>query len=310
MNYGNLITGAFRVTWHYKFLWLYGIFLGGSINFGSFNYNFNLNDSDTRRFRNLDTVQEVARWVNANLPLIIAFVLILAFFAIIFWIFRIISQSAVVWTVDQSEKAATPTFTEAFKIGLKYFWRLFGLTLLISLFFLLFLLIFLIPPFIIFFSTIEKGTLIMLPIFALIILLLILILIPLIIIVNIIVMYAIRFLVINDERIVESISSSSKLLRKNLGASLLVWLLSAAIGIGITVALLVVLILLGIPIGILAYFLIASGVTITKIVIMAALTIALLTIILIVGGFGQAYFSAFWTLAWRELTRLEKAPEG
>ena len=309
MNYGNLIIGAFRITWRFKFLWLYGIFLGTGLNFNSFNYNLSLDDSDARLFRGHESVKEITRWINDNLTLIIALVAVIIFLALLFWVVRIISQSAVVWSVAKAKNETAPTFLEAFKVGLTFFWRLFGLFLLVSLVLVLFLLIFLVPPFFIFFSTFGNGPIIAFPILALFILLIILVVIPLIVFVNVLVMYAIRFIVIDDRHIMNALGSSVRLIRNNPGTSLLVWLLSAALVIAIAIALFVAIILLGIPIGLLAYFLITSGVTVVKIAILATLGIALTMVILTLSGFGQAYFSAFWTLAWIELTQPEKLNE-
>jgi len=91
-----------------------------------------------------------------------------------------------------------------------------------------------------------------------------------------------------------------RLLRKRLGRSLLVWLISIGVSIALGIGLACALALVAVPLFILGAFLATgSSAAIVPLVILGV--VLLVPIALVVQGFVAAEISTYWTLAFRRL---------
>ncbi len=132
----------------------------------------------------------------------------------------------------------------------------------------------------------------------------ILLIIVLAVAIGIVNMLASRFYIIDRVGIMSSIKKSYLLFRNNIGPTLLLWLINVGIGIGQAVVILVVTLLLFLILGILLGLPIVLLAMNTNIWLYALLIIPIGLFILIVsfiGGLFQSFFSAYWTLAFKDL---------
>ncbi|HEX21343.1 MAG TPA: hypothetical protein ENH19_01655, partial [Actinobacteria bacterium] len=127
-DYNYIIRRAFQLTWKYKFLWLFGIFLNFGANLNLRSYNLSSLPSSLNRPKFRDTVSS---WVLTHIWLLLVIGLLLFLVWLLFFIANVISQAAVVKTVDEVENDNKPTFTAMLRFGASKFWRVLGLILLI-----------------------------------------------------------------------------------------------------------------------------------------------------------------------------------
>ncbi len=302
-SYGDVIRDAFRISWRNKFLWFFGFFAaGGATNISS-------------NFTNIpaDFSGGLPPWVQNNLTAIIvsaavfAAVLTLAFIALF-----LVSAGGLSESVAAIDRGEERRFGSTFRAGLSNFWRVLLQIILLALISLglaiAILLVAGLPILITFLITESLAARIVVGIlFGMLgLLLLVLIFIPF----GIVGQYALRALVVDRAGIAGGIREGYGLFRRNIGKSLLVWLINLGIGIGVGIAMLLATLVLGLILFLPAILLGISEATTGAIVAGVFGAILLLPIIVILAGATGTYFHAYWTLAYLRLTNPEDAPSG
>jgi hypothetical protein len=135
----------------------------------------------------------------------------------------------------------------------------------------------------------------------------ILLLVPLGVSLSIIGRLALRELVVSGERIFGSIRGGFDLFRRNLGRSLLVWLIQVVLLFAAGVIVGLVLLVLGLVLFALVAALYATGLTTAAIMAGVVAVIIFLIPALIAGGILGTFGSSYWTLAYLQLTTGEVA---
>lgn len=136
MDYFGIIKEAYKITIKNKFLWIFGILaagLGGASSFSpSFNYQSSAGDTDMvgQTLTSAQFEQKLIEfWANYGNLMIIGAVIVLLV-SILFFIFGIISQGALIGAVDKIDNPPAggekTDFKTGFKIGVKNFWRIWG----------------------------------------------------------------------------------------------------------------------------------------------------------------------------------------
>jgi hypothetical protein len=316
MNYGELIKDAFWLTLRNRFLWFFGFFAGGtSAGGGNFSFpsggpgGFDDDDFDDfgepgqGDFGGATPGFDPSQWIFDNLALILAIVALVALIALFFIVMSLISQGALTESVAAIDRGESRRFSTAFRAGLSNFWRVLGYYLLFILIALGLLLLIVVPLALlvvgVFAGTESVGARVLTAVLAGLIgfVLMIVVLIPL----SIIGQFALREIVVRRERVVGSIGSGYRLFRRNLGKSLLVWLIQLAVSIGIGIALLIIffilaLILIGPGVGLLVANYTALGIP----VLIVGGLIFLAPLIVALGVFGT-FGHSYWTLAYLRL---------
>jgi hypothetical protein len=114
--------------------------------------------------------------------------------------------------------------------------------------------------------------------------------------------FALRELVVNRRRVLESIAGGFGLFRRNIGRSLLVWLLQLAVMLGLGIATLVVLLIFGaILLGPAIAFFATEHATAGIVAGVVGGLLFLVPLFVISGALG-AFNHAYWTLAYLRLT--------
>ena len=305
MNYGDLLSEAFRLTWRNRYLWFFGFFIAGGG--ASFNFPANFGGQEVRN--PFGPVAGPLRWISDNLVLFLtAVIAVVVVLTLIFLVLSMISHGALAESVAALHRGETRGFGSAFRAGTANFWRVLGLKVLFLLIALGLMLVIFLPVVLgglaAFSLTDSTGLRVLAVVLGVIFVFvaLVVVFLPFAIINQ----FGLRELVVSRRRITESIAGGFRLFRRNIGRSLLVWLIQLAVMLGLGIALLVVLvifgaILLGPAIALFATERASAGVV-------AAVVGGLLFLVplLVISGAIGAFNHAYWTLAY---LRLIEPPE-
>jgi hypothetical protein len=316
MDYGALIKEAWATTRRRRFLWVLGLFAGGASGLSpTAGANLNLQvpgppgpgtgGPDGVPADVAGAASAAGRWVADNAGLLLAVFVVLALLALAWTVLSLIAQGGLAEaTVDLAEGRET-TLGRAWRTGLRLVWRYVGLYLIL----------------------IGLAVLVALALAALVgllvavgsgggggagvaVLLGFLLGVPLVVFgvvagvaLGIVVTYALRAIAAEDTGPLAALGSGWRLLRRYPGESLLVWLISLALGVGAAVVvglavgvLVAPLVLLGVGVWGVA----GTGVTVGYGVLAGLLVLAAAAA---VGAVVNAFFWSYWSQAYVRLRR-------
>lgn len=299
MDYWKLIKRAWYITGKYKFLWIFGLFLGGSSINSASSYN-NSYSNEINNSQDINFIEKGQELFFANL-LIIGIITFIVLVAILIMVcIKVISYSAVIAGVNEIEETGESNFSRAFKLGIKYFWKILALHLLDGLFTVALLIILGLPVVLLFILNMPlRGFVLGLLAF--------MIFLPLVILINFVFTYASRSIVINKNKLVESIKTGFVVFKDNILASFLISLILFAINMGVTIIVIITLLFLGLLFGIpmvLIGIILSAGAGIIGSILLIILGILLIGVFFVfIGAIINTFQSTLWTLVYRELTR-------
>ncbi len=337
LNLGDILTQAWKITWKFKILWVFGIragcasnsngggnFKGGSSGGGG-GGNGNGNGADFpggeqlsdffRRFENLRPEQALQALLEQYLWIIVAVILALCLLWFLFYALGIMGRVGLIKGIGKADGGAESlTFGEIWGESLPYFWRMFGLWFLVGLPFFLLVLILLVVLGAGLFTAIqgggtEGGIAAMLGGTMLFFFCLLCVIGILGIFVNLILEQSQNAIVLEDLGVLASLGRGWEVFRQNwltvIVVGLILWVIGIVVGLIIAIPLMVA----AIPIGVMAVAAAANDSWLVLVVIGLACCAVFLPFSLLLGGVEQTYFQAVWTLAYRRLTTLtEPAP--
>src|SRR5215218_983609 len=298
MNYGELLSEAFRITWRNKFLWFFGFFVGGTG--GSFNFPANVGGEEGMPFRT-----GPLQWISEHLTLFITVVIaVVVLLALVFFVMAMISHGALAESVAALHRGEQRRFGLAWRAGTANFWRVLILKILFLLMALGLVLLLSIAVLLgglaVFSLTDSTGVRVLAVVLGIIfaVVALIVVFIPFAIVNQ----FALRELVVGRRRILDSVGGGFGLLRRNLGRSLLVWLLQLGVMLGLGIAVLAVIAILGAILLGPAIALFATDHATAGIVAGAVGGLLFLVPLFVISGAVSAFNHTYWTLAYLRLT--------
>jgi len=310
MNYGDLIRDAFRITLRNRYLWFFGFFAGGTgSNFGgnlSSSRNFNPGNFNPENWQRSDLsglTAQVGQGLGTAV-LIFGIVVVALLLVLLFIIMAAISQGALADSVAAIDRGEGRRFGSTWRSGIANFWRVLGYFVVFFLIAVGLLVVIGIPVALLiggtFAATQSIGARVTVAVIVGIvaILLLIVVFIPLAIIGQ----YALREIVVGRERVLASVGSGYGIFRRNLGRSLLLWLIQLGLSIGIGIAFLLLLLIVGLVLAIPAIALAVAGYTTAAIIAGVIAGLILLPILLVATGAIGTFSHSYWTLAYLRLT--------
>ena len=306
MNYGDLIRDAFRITLRNRFLWFFGFFAGGTGSnfFGNVpSGGGNFNPDDFRQSSTMLSAIQLGQGLS-NAVLIVGIVIVVLILALFFIFLAIVSQGALADSVAAIDRGEGRRFGTAFGSGMGNFWRVLGYYVLFFLVALGLLVVIAIPVALLiggtFAATQSTGARISVAVVVglLAFLLLIVVFIPL----SIIAQYALRDIVVRRERVLGSVASGYSLFRRNIGRSLLLWLIQIGLSIGIAIAFILVILIVGLVLFIPTIALAVAGSSTGAVIAGVIAGLILLPILLVLSGAIGTFSHAYWTLAYLRLT--------
>jgi hypothetical protein len=320
MDFGEILTRAWKIIWKHKILWLFGILAscgqgggggsGGSRGGGGTNFDFSSGDPtlppEFQRFffqfeRQLTRFfDQIEIWhIVLFVVLIILFVLIVT--AITLAVSTVGRVGLIQGTVqaDQSDdELERLTFVELFNSGKPFFWRVLGLNLLIGLAIFVLVLLIMLPAIALAVVTMGFGMFCLFPLICL--------LIPLSWLVGIIIQQANIALVVEDLGIIASLQRGWDIFRENIG-NLVVLGLILGVGrfiIGLILAVPFILLFFPMMMGALLGGLAEVEFALGGGLLVAGLGfLAYLPVLWLLSGVLMAYIQAAWTLAYLRITQ-------
>lgn len=322
MNYGQLIRDAWQITWRHPFLWILGLFAGGSAGAsfggGGRGGGSTVPDSDGRAVPGLETAPEaIALWAADHVGLILSMAALLVLIGLTLLVVSLIAQGGLTGATADYASGRSSSFGRAVRTGLHLFWRYAGLWLLLiaTVAGIGALVAAFVGAVVGLTSAVQQAAWVVAPA-ALVGLALVITGIVAGVVVSIVVPFAQRAIAIRDIGPLAALRDGWHVLRSRPGASLLVWLinvgLTMAAGLAVTVAMLAVVLALAIPAAGLWAMFHLSAATVVYLAVAGAVGIGvLLALISIVNTF----FWSYWTLAYLRLTdrpvdASEQAAEG
>ena len=298
MDYIGIMKKSYQISIKNKFLWIFGILAGGYGGFqgwgGSFN-SFNSGNTDRGKIDKIfNSFDFNTFWGNYG-GLIITLIGLFVLIGIIFAVLGIISQGALIGSVAKIDSEEKANFKIGFRVGWHHFWRVFALGLVYGLIVFASLIILIVP--IVIFATTH-----LVPLAVVWGILVFLACLFLWVVMGIISPFSLRFLILKESGIIESIREAWWLLRHNFGHIIIMYLLLMAVGIAVGIGLVIaivlvlaILVLIGLGLWLLS--------PIPAIIFAIVAGICFMVAIMIFSGAYNTFTSSVITLTYRDLVK-------
>lgn len=296
IDYTGLIKKAWEITWKNRFLWWFGLFLALAGGSGSLNNLKRI--SDKEKPSNIQQ-QAVLNFIEAHLSWIIAAAILIVMIYLGFVIASIIARAGLIGSLEKILLDKPAGFKPGMVEGKKYFWRIVGMKILLSLFVLFSIIVLAAPVMFLFYYQDYIGAII-LGIIAF------LILIGLSILSAFLNNFGQLYIVLGNLSIMAAVENSYALLRKNLSNSLILLLFFIPLGIVVFCAYIAAAMIIGIPfaiIGLVLYLILKD----VGMIIGAAIGIAVIILaLLLIQSIFEVFSQAIWLLYFYEIAKKKK----
>jgi hypothetical protein len=302
MDFGYVLKRAGEIIWKFKVLWIFGILAscGQASGAGGSNsgYRFSSQDRVVGPY-----IQQFFNRINPGfiwLLVIIAIIIAIIIVVLAILLSTVGRVGLIQGTLKAERGASRLTFSELWREGLSYFWRVFGLNLLIGLIILFAVLIIAFLGIILSIGTLGVFLVCLIPLLCL--------LVPVAWLVGIIIEQANVALVVENLDIIEAIKKGWQVFINNIGTMIVMGLILIVgvtiIGgfiIGLPVLAIAAPVALGITTGVVEN--IRNG-----IIFSTVLFLIYLPFLLVFSGILRSYTTSAWTLTYLRLTTPPTAP--
>ena len=280
MNYGALVSKSLNMMWKHKYLWILGLLAS-------------LMQGTGQTFSDVSHRSDAVGHFLLQSGILFFLILAGLFLFIIFLVLSYIAHGGLIHCVNKISRDEPTSLGDGWKTGAKNFWRLLGIGVLLFLVVIGSIVVCGAPVVIAF--LVHKGLgilslLLFVPIFLI-----------LLIIIGFVDAYADRACVIEGKGVIDSLGEGWRTFTTNLGRSIAVGIISLISGIVYAI----LFILLGL--GLILNFLLAWALTGFIWAVVSGVMVALIYVIITEGIF-NTYLSAFWTLSYLEIKRLNQKP--
>ena len=296
MDYGYVLKRAWEIIWKFKVLWIFGILASCGQATGSSwsNSGYRFSSQKTELFPRIE------RFFTQPDPAIIALMVGLGIFfflvlIVIFILLGTIGRVGMIRGAMKAEQGAERlTFGELWRDGLKYFWRVFGLNLLVGVIIFITILALFIPGVILTGLTFGLLLLCCIPLMCLFI--------PAMWAVAVVIEQANIALVVENLGIIDAIKHGWQVVRNNIG-NMVVMSLILILGVGLLGSIVIGLpfIIISAPAFIGAFSGTADALR-NGMLISGLLFLVYLPVLLLLSGVLRSYTSSAWTLTYLRLT--------
>lgn len=292
MPYGELIRDAFGIVIRNRHLWFFGLFVGAP----SFNFQVPSSDFGGDEARAAGAGGAMGSPSIGPLEVGILVAALVIFLVVV--ALSVISQGALADNVAAIHRGEARGFRAGWRAGWSRFWPILGLGLLavlIALGLVLAVGLPLVGLVVAAFALTDGGTVQVLVVIGVIlvgILALVFVFVPFVVVVR----YALRELVLGGQRVIESLRGGWRLFRRNVGRSLLLFLIQFGIDLGASIAVLLIAFVLALPA-------ILLGVAGSSAALAVAIVTGVIVLAFVLAAFGAvgAFGHGFWTLAYLRL---------
>lgn len=297
-EFSKLLRRAFEITRHNKFLWILGMLsaLGGGGfrgNFGSFGGGGGSSDNVEGPSAD-EFTSAIEGFIETYWVAILIGVILLLLIGLAVAVISVISRAGLINAIHKIDEGASTDFKSSFRTGINFFWRLFGLNIVIALVVFIALLIIASP--IIYLVVIESyASAILLGIIGF------LLIVAISIFLSLISTFASIFAVLAESPVFTAISQAYELIKSNWKTVMLSWLINIGIGIIESVAVILVflpIVALALITGFMLYMTFSwAGVAIAVFIFV----IVAILVSAFVRGLWETYLQTFWILVFKEI---------
>ena len=310
-NFGDVLTRAWQIVWKHEILWVFGILASCGRGGGSFNSNTGGGGNGGGGDQPPNIPPQMLRWfqtIEQNLTTII--IVLVALFCIL-WIVTVflsaIGKIGLIRGTAQADSGAEKlVFGELFSGSVPYFWRMFGLSLILGL-----------PAFIVGIviavvmvgglvasgggDTAILGMLGMMPIMIGCLCLLV----PVMFVLGMIFRQAENAIVLEEMGVLPAITRGWEVFKANLGPIILMAIILGVIGF-------VASFVIALPIFVIVFpamiaFMAGQGQNLTPLYLMGACLCLFIPVAWLLQGIITAYTESAWTLTYMRLTKPQDA---
>lgn len=294
MDISAIFKRAWEITWKFKGLWVLGILAncsGGGTRFSSNVSNLPQYSTGGGEFpqieRWLQSIPEET-WIAFGIAVVCGLLLL----ALGFWVLAAIGNGGLIAGFYMAETGETVTLASAFQQGIRYFWKLLVIQLILGLASLVFFVPVIFGGALLSILTLGIGLICLLPLICL--------LIPLGIVLTIYTLLTQVALIVEELDIVAAFQRAWEVFRSNLGEVVLMGLILGVGGF-------VVGLILAIPFILMALPFITGLIVGTEISSVAGFSVTLigilfyLPVLLVAGGIMRTFITGSWTLTYRSL---------
>jgi hypothetical protein len=302
MNYGDLIRDAIQITLRNRYLWFFGFFAGlGSGGGGGGGGGGG--DFDEQGSAEIASVSAVQQGAFDNALLVVGLVLLGLLILLVFFALYVVSQGGLTESVAAINRGEERRFSSTWRAGARNFWRVL-LQILLFLGIVLGLLLAVGIPVALLvagaFATGSTALRAVAVIFAVLVAVVVLIIV--FVLVAIVRQFARRELVVRGASVLGSVGSGYRLFRRNLGRSVLVWLIQLGLMLGAGIALLIALVIVGLLLFLPTILLAVAQYTTAAIAAGVVAGLILLPLLIVALAILGTFNHSYWTLAYLRLT--------
>ncbi|MCB9109811.1 MAG: hypothetical protein H6634_01045 [Anaerolineales bacterium] len=307
IDLGKILTRSWQIIWNYKVLWIFGIFAGFANSNGGSSNSGGSGSSNGRTpssfTGNPDHVfGQIQDFFQQHMLIIIAVCAAVVVLTLAFYALGMMGRIGILKGVYKVEGGASSlTFAELWSESMPYFWRFFGMNILVGLAVLVLVLVVMVPFFFVGAATAGLGFLCLLPLICLMI--------PLAWVVNVIMEQGQAAIVAEDIGIVDGFKRGWEIAKSDI-VGMIVLSLVLGIGsgiIGLIIALPIIAAVIPFVFSMINY---QTGDTLPVTVwISVACCGIYLPILIGLSGILTAYVKTAWALSYMQLTKAPEPPE-
>jgi hypothetical protein len=298
MDFGEVLTSAWRTIWRHKILWVFGILAScGTSSGGSSNTKYTIDELPPNVENVFTQIQDWQIALMVGIGIFIAlFILILVIF------FSTIGKVGLIRGTQQVDQGKTKlSFGELFSGSMPYFWRVFLLNLLVGITIFAIVIAGLIMFVFSAILTLGIAALCLIPLLCLIF--------PLGMAVGVWVEQSTIAIVVEDLGIIDGLKRGWEVVWTNIGTMILMWLILVLV-IGIIGSLIIGLPFFAVVIPSMMGILLGTETVQSTAMILGALgLICYLPFMIVLAGILQSYTESAWTLTFLRLTKPPDLPE-
>lgn len=298
--YFDILKKAYGLTLRNIWLWIFGLFIGGTASFNFVVLNYFFFPQDQKNFeRFAGTLKGFWRWISGNSEFFPLLILLAFFVATILVVFAGLARGAVIWATDQLALRKPVDFKKALQKSTGYFWQITVLQLTVTMaFFLLFLLFFIPTSYLFSVNAIGRGVILSLSG--------LIIFIPAGVVFGFLHLYGPIFIVLYNTNLQRALTLSFNLLRHKLWESIILAAFLMGLSALFIFGVIFSIILVSAPIALLIVLLLQSGLNLVAMVLVGIFVFLLIAYLIVLNAGLAVFQNVAWVLAVREMVKTVK----
>jgi hypothetical protein len=295
LDYGAVLRRAWEITWNHKVLWLFGI-LAGLAGGANPNFNFQFDSRSPRPFDGLPP--QVRRYFdqidpNVLVAVVVGLICLGLLLVLVLIALSVIGRGGLIGGIRLAESQASVTFREAWAIGLRHFWTLFFIGLVVGLVTLAAFAITIVPGALFTAATFGLGALCLIPLTCLLAILAI--------ILSIIAYFAMIAAVVEGLGVMAALSRAWEIIKANAGQIIVLGLIVIVISFiaGLIIGLPLLAIIVPVFVAVMGFATESTWTATTGLLIAGLCFLIYLPVLILLNGILQTWVTSVWTLAYQ-----------